>query len=661
MKEFYFTGNRLNKQSYLLTILLSFLLIAITVHYAMAEDATDTGWEQTFGGSDNGSGWSVRETTDGGLIIAGNTNSYGAGGSDVYLIKTDSNGNEQWYKTFGRSDYDTGWSVRETTDGGFIITGYTGSYDAAGGRDVYLIKTTPADGIDSDDTDSDGDDSDGTDSDELSIPSEGTFVLYDPIAEPILSASTDTAKPIGVGDGVLNGSSTIKGKIGIYSFDNAVDIYIVKIKTLETDSEGECINEISYLGEGETSWTTVVISDMPEISPWKVGIEEAIDKELFEDELGNVSTGYFLVANHTGSGFDCTESVPCAAWSTCAISDKDGSDSCHEILYNILFNMCYIDTAYFKVPDTGQTESYTDTWGEDSDYTINPISYTDNGDGTVTDNVTGLMWQQKDDDVEYTWYEASGTNDEKYNSDTKDVCGSLSLAGYNDWRLPSKKELVTIVDYGKESPVINESYFSKVKSSNYWSSVINMQMEENKHDYLNTRGITYAWSVNFRDGNTPSITAYYEEYVRCVRSEQDRPFNIFVISGNDTVKDESSGLMWQQKDDDIERTWEEAIEYCEGLSLDGFSDWRLPNVKELHSITDDEKYEPAIDENFFPDTKGVYFWYLPDENSAYWSSTGLHDSYEHAWAVFFETSSIYWRDNTGENAAGYVRCLRGGL
>ena len=177
-------------------------------------------------------------------------------------------------------------------------------------------------------------------------------------------------------------------------------------------------------------------------------------------------------------------------------------------------------SATFKMPDTNQTTSYTAVFGEDHDYTINPPSYTDNLDGTITDNVTGLMWQKCSNGqgvtdcasgtaATYNWYQAAGIADGTSNPDgATNVCGELTLAGQTDWRLPSRIELVSLIDNGIYSPAINATYFPSTISSSYWSSI------------TLASSTSYAWFVYFDygysyyDGKTDTV------YARCVRGGQ---------------------------------------------------------------------------------------------------------------------------------------------
>jgi len=103
----------------------------------------DTVWTKTFGGPANDVGSCVKQTTDGGYIITGGTSSFGSGGSDVFLIKADGSGNLVWSKTFGGTGGDAGKYIQQTTDGGYIISGTTSDF-ATGNSEVYLIKTDSA-------------------------------------------------------------------------------------------------------------------------------------------------------------------------------------------------------------------------------------------------------------------------------------------------------------------------------------------------------------------------------------------------------------------------------------------------------------------------------------------------------------------------------------
>lgn len=168
--------------------------------------------------------------------------------------------------------------------------------------------------------------------------------------------------------------------------------------------------------------------------------------------------------------------------------------------------------AGMPVPDTGQTRFYSTVFGDDGDYTINTMSYTDNYDGTVTDNVTGLTWQkcsigQSGADCAggaaagSNWYQASGTYDATYNADTTDVCGALGAG----WRLPARMELQSLADYGIVSPAITGAYFPNTISSYYWSST------------TYAGNTTYAWYVDFNSGGASDYNKAGTYYVRCVR------------------------------------------------------------------------------------------------------------------------------------------------
>jgi uncharacterized delta-60 repeat protein len=114
--------------------------ILIFISLNLIAQPPDTLWTKTFGGPDWEAAYSVQQTTDGGFIVAGQTNSYGTGGNDMYLIKTDDMGDILWTRTYGSPGSENAYSVQQTLDGGYILAGKTTAVNG-GSPDVYLVKT----------------------------------------------------------------------------------------------------------------------------------------------------------------------------------------------------------------------------------------------------------------------------------------------------------------------------------------------------------------------------------------------------------------------------------------------------------------------------------------------------------------------------------------
>ncbi|MFC1591399.1 DUF1566 domain-containing protein [Thermodesulfobacteriota bacterium] len=294
------------------------------------------------------------------------------------------------------------------------------------------------------------------------------------------------------------------------------------------------------------------------------------------------------------------------------------------VLGVIAFLLVAVSAYAAPVPDTGQTGDYTATFGEDSDYGPNLHSYTDLGNGIVRDNVTGLEWQQTTALGTYTWQQAL------------EYCENLSLGGHDDWRLPTAKELATLVDSSipEPGPSIDTTYFPGTQPSPYWSSTASAGSTNN------------AWHVYFTYGSVSRHAKSAIYNVRAVRTGQST--NNLVDNGDDTVSDISTGLMWQQATAPGTYSWEQALTYCEGLELTGHSDWRLPNRNELQSIVDYSTHNPAIDTAVFYGTVANF----------YWSSTTSLSVISYAWASDFYLGNVafYSKSNNYYN----VRAVRGG-
>jgi chitodextrinase len=276
-----------------------------------------------------------------------------------------------------------------------------------------------------------------------------------------------------------------------------------------------------------------------------------------------------------------------------------------------------------SLPDTGQTTSYFA--GDDGSYLIRPPSYGDNANGTVTDNVTGLVWQKQDDGTTMTWTAAV------------DYCEGLALGGFTDWRLPGDLELMSIVDYGRIDPAISVAYFTNTQQA-YWSSTSLASSP------------TMAWFVAFHAGNgVNSQDKTSPLAARCVRGG---PWAVagaqFHDDGDGGITDARTGLTWQKADGGA-KTWQDAVSYCEGLTLAGKTDWRMPNVKEMRTIIDNTRQDPALDTTYFD---------LPSPNANYWSSTNVISRTSYAWILGMGSGAVGFEGESGSYA---VRCVRGGV
>ena len=152
-------------------------------------------------------------------------------------------------------------------------------------------------------------------------------------------------------------------------------------------------------------------------------------------------------------------------------------------------------TATSTLKKTGQTTSYANY--DDGYYKkgVTPSYTRDSTNNTVTDNVTHLMWQDDATPATMTW------------SDAQTYCSTLSLGGYTDWRLPTRKELVGLSDYGRYSPAIDLTFQNTI-SNDYWSST------------TNASNTSFAWIVYFDGGDQDNDDKTYSNYVRCVRAGQ---------------------------------------------------------------------------------------------------------------------------------------------
>ena len=256
----------------------------------------------------------------------------------------------------------------------------------------------------------------------------------------------------------------------------------------------------------------------------------------------------------------------------------------------------------------------------------NPHSYDTQTAGVVVDRVTGLVWQRALTEKFYTF------------QDAQRQCERLELAGHRDWRLPSRIELVSLLDTTRIQPSIDMAAFPNTPIDWFWTAS------------LAADNPSAAWYVYFYFGYPKTDDRTNSFSVRCVRSEHPpAPAGAHYDVHARDVLDLATGLRWQRTPAPKPLPFRAASDYCARLKLGAKSDakrnWRVPTLVELLTLIDEGAAAPMIDRTAFPET--------PPE--PFWTSSTFANGAELAWYVRFDQGAgLYGR----LIEAFRVRCVR---
>jgi uncharacterized protein DUF1566 len=314
--------------------------------------------------------------------------------------------------------------------------------------------------------------------------------------------------------------------------------------------------------------------------------------------------------------------------------------------------------------------------------------FTDNGNGTVTDNLTGLVWAKSPLNTLRTWANALSYAD------------SLTLGGHNDWRLPNINELESLVhaQEADQAAWLNTQGFTNVLPDYYWSSTTLsynsssawfVDMEDGRASYSTTNPMKIhplpTWPVRAGHQDQPD-TDYPANQWKTGQTVIDNPVDDgafqmgmmipssarFTDNGDGTVTDNLTGLMWLKDANCMEThyaatwptgfaNWQEAQNIIAGINdgtytdcSAGHTDWRLPNRKELHSLTDFSQSGPALPTGYpFVNVE------LGPPGFRYMSSTTYHSSTERFWGVDIGSGQIFGAHKT--DGTNWIWPVRAGL
>ena len=300
---------------------------------------------------------------------------------------------------------------------------------------------------------------------------------------------------------------------------------------------------------------------------------------------------------------------------------------------------CYDDTAEIDCPYPGD-----DYYGQDGNYDSGGMVFVDKGDGTVKDSKTGLLWTRCASGQ--TGADCAGYAPPKSIMQAWTYCGDLKLGEKDDWRVPEQYELATLLDYSAMSgALIDHQVFPNTDTNTYWANTPSVMW-----------AVTQYWQIDFGSGWGKSQEPPGGARVRCVQGEK-LGTNELTGDGPTAVTDAKTGLTWMRcnagksgdscADGEPEMlSWKDALAWCAGLELAGYSDWRLPAIKEVLSVQDLTTYNPALSS---PLAAG---WV----DGPHWTSTTLARSPEKA--VQHSSGAGGTLFDNAKGMSRFLRCVR---
>lgn len=628
-------------------------------------------WQKTYGTAAGGEGAAdIIETNVSGYIVAGNTYSFGAVNGDIWVLKIDTNGNVgasypgTWQKTYGGSEPDFAVAIRQTMDGGYIVAGNSFSFDVGISTwDVWVLKLD-ADG------EIDWQKAYGTTADDhvsaLEVSRDGRYIM---------AGYTGITGPPAAYDG------------WVMKIDVNGNIMWQKTYGSKDPQGSESLADIKptydggYIALGGTGSFGIGQQDV-----WVLKMDQNGDIDVGECPSLSIKPWIAGAADTSVSAVDtATVTEPAGVIIMEPTTTKSDTNALKRDVCNPL--------PMTNLPKTGQSRSYNagDDGYVQAGVAWPALRFSDHGNGTVTDNLTGLVWL-KDADCFGKRYWVEAVNDSNSLADGQCGLSDGSSPGY--WRLANINELESLIHAAAadQATWLNGQGFENVQSDLYWSSTT--PASENKYNaYLlnmgdaNMRGSSksyrpyYVWPVSGGQATYPdpaypaNVWKTGQTWADPDVSGDDGDLQMGVIWANPrfadnidgTVTDNLTGLVWLKDASCLGQVnWETTfdtidnfnlnpspygcLEYDPAKHLDQGWMWRVPNRKECGSLIDYSQSRPALQ-------VGHWFENIPPF-SLFWTSTTNASDTDLAWMLDIWFGELTHSDKSTGNF--YIWPVRGG-